>query len=48
MSAPKEQGRSQRRIRIDDLETLTPLTQKQRDTVSAYRKDKNLLLHGIS
>lgn len=48
VSAPKEQGRSQRRIRIDDLETLTPLTQKQRDTVSAYRKDKNLLLHGIA
>ena len=40
--------RQQRRIRIDDLAILEPLTQKQRDTVSAYRKDKNLLLHGIA
>lgn len=44
----REAPRSQRKIRIDDLATLEPLTQKQRDTVSAYRKDKNLLLHGIA
>lgn len=44
----RETARPQRKIRIDDLETLEPLTQKQRDTVSAYRKDKNLLLHGIA
>lgn len=44
----KERERPQRRIRIDDLESLNPLTQKQRDTVSAYRNDKNLLLHGIA
>lgn len=44
----REATKSQRRIRIDDLEALEPLTQKQRDTVSAYRKDKNLLLHGIA
>lgn len=44
----KEVSKPQRRIRIDDLETLEPLTQKQRDTISAYRKDKNLLLHGIA
>jgi phosphate starvation-inducible protein PhoH len=42
--APKPQ----RRIRIDDLESLNPLTLKQRDTISAYRKNKNLLLHGIA
>jgi phosphate starvation-inducible PhoH-like protein len=40
--------RPQRKIRIDDLSTLEPLTQKQRDTVTAYHKDKNLLLHGIA
>lgn len=44
----RESVKPQRRIRIDDLASLTPLTQKQRDTVSAYRKDKNLLLHGIA
>lgn len=43
-AAPKPQ----RRVRIDDLESLNPLTQKQRDTVSAYHKNKNLLLHGIA
>ena len=43
-AAPKPQ----RRIRIDDLESLNPLNQKQRDTISAYRKNKNLLLHGIA
>jgi phosphate starvation-inducible protein PhoH len=37
-----------RKIRIDDLNTLSPLTEKQEDTVSAYRKNKNLLLHGIA
>lgn len=44
----REPVKQQRKIRIDDLATLEPLTQKQRDTVSAYRKDKNLLLHGIA
>jgi len=44
----KEAAKPQRRIRIDDLDTLEPLTQKQRETISAYRKDKNLLLHGIA
>ena len=37
-----------RRIRIDDLESLNALTQKQRDTMNSYRKNKNLLLHGIA
>lgn len=44
----REPIKQQRKIRIDDLAILEPLTQKQRDTVSAYRKDKNLLLHGIA
>jgi len=44
----KEVAKPQRKIRIDDLDTLEPLTQKQRETISAYRKDKNLLLHGIA
>lgn len=48
LAAPKEAGRPQRRIRIDDLESLNPLTQRQRDTVSAYKNNKNLLLHGIA
>jgi phosphate starvation-inducible protein PhoH len=37
-----------RKIRIDDLNTLSPLTEKQTDTVTAYRRNKNLLLHGIA
>jgi phosphate starvation-inducible protein PhoH len=37
-----------RKIRIDDLASLTPLTEKQAETVVAYNKDKNLLLHGIA
>jgi phosphate starvation-inducible protein PhoH len=41
-----EQGA--RKIRIDDLASLTPLTEKQAETVVAYNKDKNLLLHGIA
>jgi predicted ribonuclease YlaK len=44
----KEGARPQRKIRIDDLKTLETLTGKQRDTVSSYRKNKNLLLHGIA
>jgi len=44
----KEVSKPQRKIRIDDLDTLEPLTQKQRETINAYRKDKNLLLHGIA
>lgn len=41
-------NKPQRKIRIDDLATLSPLTQKQRDTMSSYRNNKNLLLHGIA
>lgn len=41
-----EQGT--RKIRIDDLASLTPLTERQAETVVAYNKDKNLLLHGIA
>lgn len=41
-----EQG--PRKIRIDDLASLTPLNEKQAETVVAYNKDKNLLLHGIA
>ena len=44
----KDSTKQLRRIRIDDLDTLEPLTQKQRETISAYHKDKNLLLHGIA
>jgi phosphate starvation-inducible protein PhoH len=47
----KHKGSSEpglRKIRIDDLSTLTPLTERQADTVSAYRRNKNLLLHGIA
>lgn len=47
-AASKEVSKPQRKIRIDDLNTLETLTQKQRDTVTAYRKNKNLLLHGIA
>lgn len=46
--AVRKDVKPQRKIRIDDLATLEPLTQKQRDTVTAYHKDKNLLLHGIA
>lgn len=41
-------AKPKRHIRIDDLNSITPLTQKQKDTMSAYRKHKNLLLHGIA
>lgn len=37
-----------RKIRIDDLSTISPLTEKQADTIAAYRRNKNLLLHGIA
>jgi predicted ribonuclease YlaK len=36
------------KIRIDDLATLAALTEKQQDTIDAYRNNKNLLLHGIA
>ena len=44
----RDTARPQRKIRIDDLASLNPLTQKQKDTITAYRKNKNLLLHGIA
>lgn len=35
-----------RKLRIDDLETVEPLTINQGKVKTAYRKDKNLVLHG--
>ncbi len=40
--------KSLRRVRIDDLNSFEPITDRQRDTFAAYKKDKNLLLHGIA
>lgn len=37
-----------RKVRIDDLNTITPITEKQKDTFSEYKKDKNIFLHGIA
>lgn len=47
-AANRDIAKPQRKIRIDDLASLTPLTHKQRETVASYHKDKNLLLHGIA
>lgn len=47
-ATPSREARPQRKIRIDDLATLEALTPKQRDTINGYRRNKNLLLHGIS
>lgn len=38
--------RPQKRIRIDDLITITPLTENQFKVRNEYRKDKNLVLQG--
>ena len=35
-----------RKLRIDDLETIEPLTINQNKARTAYNKDKNLVLHG--
>lgn len=37
-----------RKVRIDDLNTITPITEKQKDTYTEYKKDKNIFLHGIA
>lgn len=44
----KDTAKPQRRIRIDDLASLTPLTQNQRAAISAYKNNKNLMLHGMA
>ena len=44
----RESVKPQRRIRIDDLASLNPLTQKQKETISAYKNNKNLMLHGMA
>jgi len=38
--------RSVRKLRIDDLSVIEPITDNQRLAKAAYRKDKNLVLHG--
>lgn len=37
-----------RRVRIDDLNTFEPITEKQKETYTAFEKQKNMLLHGIA
>lgn len=37
-----------RKVRIDDLNTITPITEKQKETFIEYKKDRNLMLHGIA
>ena len=37
-----------RKVRIDDLNTITPITERQKDTYTEYKKDKNIFLHGIA
>lgn len=37
-----------RKVRIDDLNTISPITERQKETFSEYRKDTNLFLHGIA
>jgi predicted ribonuclease YlaK len=44
----RDTAKPQRKIRIDDLASLTPLTQNQRAAISAYKNNKNLMLHGMA
>jgi len=37
-----------KKVRIDDLQTFSPITDNQRKTYEAYRENKHLLLHGIA
>lgn len=37
-----------RKIRIDDLNTISPITDAQKEVCEKYRNNKNLLLHGIA
>ena len=43
-------GKSQplKKVRIDDLQTFSPITDNQRKTYEAYRENQHLLLHGIA
>jgi phosphate starvation-inducible PhoH-like protein len=40
--------KSLRKVRIDDLNTFDPITDKQRDTFKAFEEQNNLLLHGLA
>ena len=44
----KQTERPLRKVRIDDLVTISPITEKQSQTFEDYKKNKNLLLHGIA
>ena len=44
----KQTERPLRKVRIDDLSTISPITDKQAVTFEDYKKNKNLLLHGIA
>lgn len=35
-------------VRIDDLQTISPMTENQQKTFDAYKEGKNLLLHGVA
>lgn len=37
-----------KKVRIDDLQTFSPITDNQRKTYEAYRENQHLLLHGIA
>ena len=41
-------GKPLKKVRIDDLLTIEPITDNQRKTYEAYKDDKHLLLHGIA
>jgi phosphate starvation-inducible protein PhoH len=44
----RDTAKPQRRIRIDDLKTVNPLTDNQRKVFAEYKDNKNLLLHGTA
>jgi len=41
-------GKPLKKVRIDDLLTIKPITDNQRKTYEAYKDNKHLLLHGIA
>jgi len=41
-------GKPLKKVRIDDLLTIQPITDNQRKTYEAYKDNKHLLLHGIA
>lgn len=49
MAKPKvNNNKTLKTVRIDDLQTFSPITQKQQETYKHYKNNKHLVLHGIA